>query len=727
MRSADDKPQPSGTASAARPLTWPGLSNPAAQDSLIPLPASTSWDGGHFTLPSDFTIRIEGNSSPRLECALTRWQAGLAVNHGTTLHHTLGGENRSSPCALRIDLSEPDADWPTMDTNESYALRISEAGIRVTALNAFGAMHALQTLGQLAEPHEGQLRFATGEIGDAPRFAWRGIMIDIVRHWLPPSAVRRQLDAMEAVKLNVLHLHMSDDQSFRMESLVLPELHRRGCDGNYWSQAEVRDIVRYAADRGIRIVPEFDLPGHSRSWQIAYPELSSRPGATYHLYAQRGIFSDPIDPTKEIVYEHLEALVEEIAGLFPDRYFHLGGDEVAHRAWKKNTAITAFMEKNGIADHAGLHAFFIARYATILRRHGKVAMGWNEVLHETLPEDVVVHVWTTTKLPALAARRPIVLSTNYYLDHVRSAESHYRNDPLALTIKGCSTAEIKESLLGVEAASWGEFRDERSLDLVLWPRCVAIAEQLWSSASVTATETFASLGARMARESERLEVLGLRHRSYPLAEWQNLAGIDGAAALEVLAGALEPIPFYNARKWKALGHMLLPFLFGATPDEPAAIQPFTNALAYDAPGAQALRLLIERALARPESPGAWERVSALLDLWASGRDTLQPIVARSLVLQAVDVATLSDATASLAALGIELAKAREKKEALPAGRLDVIESALDKFRVAPFALTRDYLIFGLKQLFRKTTLREHRIAIEPALRLLLEDARTRQI
>ena len=184
-------------------------------------------------------------------------------------------------------------------------------------------------------------------IEDRPRFPWRGLMIDIGRRWQPMEVIKRNLDGMAAIKLNVLHLHITEDQGFRVECKKFPELHRMGSDGNFYTQDQMREIIEYARMRGIRVVPEFDMPGHTTSWFVSHPELASKPGP-YQIERKWGIFEPVLDPTNERVYELLDGFLGEMAALFPDEFLHIGGDEVEAHHWKESAKIQAFMKEKEI-------------------------------------------------------------------------------------------------------------------------------------------------------------------------------------------------------------------------------------------------------------------------------------------------------------------------------------------------------------------------------------------
>ncbi len=188
-------------------------------------------------------------------------------------------------------------------------------------------------------------------IEDHPRFPWRGLMMDVSRHWMPVDVVKRNLDAMAAVKLNVFHWHLSDDQGFRVESKRFPKLQELGSDGNFYTQDEIRQVVEYARARAIRVVPEFDIPGHTTSWFVGYPELASAPGP-YKIERTWGIFQPTMNPAREETYQFLDAFIGEMAALFPDPYFHIGGDEVEETQWKQSASIQAFAREHQLAPAA---------------------------------------------------------------------------------------------------------------------------------------------------------------------------------------------------------------------------------------------------------------------------------------------------------------------------------------------------------------------------------------
>ena len=269
--------------------------------------------------------------------------------------------------------------------DESYVLTVAPEGVTLAAPETWGALRGLETLLDLIEPGPGGLSLPAVTIKDRPRFPWRGLMIDSGRHFMPVEVLKRNLDGMAAVKLNVLHWHLTDDQGFRVESRLFPKLHQMGSDGLFYTQAQIKDVIAYAADRGIRVVPEFDMPGHTTSWFVGHPELATEARA-YTIERKWGIMAPAMDPTREEVYRFLDAFIGEMAALFPDPVLHIGGDEVEGHAWDKSTAVAAFKKAKGLASNADLQAYFNKRLAQIVTRHGKTMMGWDEILHPGSPQ-----------------------------------------------------------------------------------------------------------------------------------------------------------------------------------------------------------------------------------------------------------------------------------------------------------------------------------------------------
>src|SRR5437667_119928 len=232
---------------------------------------------------------------------------------------------------------------PALGEDESYRLVVGEGGIVLGARTTSGALRGVETLLQLVRSGPEGWEMPACEVSDRPRFAWRGLLLDPARHFLPVAALRRTVEAMAAVKLNVLHLHLSDDQAFRLESRAVPELTAAGSDGRFFTQAELRELVALAADYGIRVVPELDVPGHTTSWLVGRPDLASGPGP-HRLRARFGIARDALDPTNEAVYDVVDALLGELADLFPDTFVHVGGDEVRRETWLDNERIAGWMK-----------------------------------------------------------------------------------------------------------------------------------------------------------------------------------------------------------------------------------------------------------------------------------------------------------------------------------------------------------------------------------------------
>lgn len=394
-----------------------------ARLTVLPLPTDIALEDEHLSLEDGLTVELVGHTEPRLERAVERMRSRLP-----------DPARRDGEAVLEIDVGVAVDENDPLWADESYALDITPDGARLRAATPLGAIHAMQTFLQLVESDSDGARVPAARIRDAPRFRWRGLMIDACRHWIPKEVILRNIDAMEAAKMNVLHLHLTEDQAFRVESLVYPKLHEVGSGGDYFTQDDLREIVAYAHDRGIRVVPEFDLPGHSRSWLEAYPELAIDPddGTTWEKATVYGIHPVALDPTRDEVYEFIDAFLGEMAGIFPDPYVHIGGDEAKSDLWDASPSVQAYMKEHDLEDHKALQAHFNARLHEILAKHGKQMMGWQEIRDGPLPKDVMVQAWLGPVAESVGAGYDTILSTGYYLDHKLPAGTHYEVDPLGV-------------------------------------------------------------------------------------------------------------------------------------------------------------------------------------------------------------------------------------------------------------------------------------------------------
>ncbi|MBC8085370.1 MAG: family 20 glycosylhydrolase, partial [Hymenobacter sp.] len=499
-------------------ITAPLVAQPVPETrNLLPVPSSVRWGTGRFPLdkthsPARFLI-----DTPQPDAALS-----LAVLR--TVRRIDGRLAGAGPnpktsvlaAAVSFTIRYGKAGRPETFEEERYSLRVTPMGIALDAPTSLGVLRGLATLEQLLTKDKRGFYFPEVDIQDQPRFGWRGLLIDAARHFMPVSLLKRNLDAMAAVKLNVLHWHLSDDQGFRVESRRLPRLHE--VSGQYYTQAQVREVLAYAAARGIRVLPEFDVPGHTIAWLAAYPQLASN-DSIYGVYQSWRIANVALNPTKETTYALLDTLFGEMTALFPDPYFHIGGDENDGRQWRRSPRIMQFAQANNMLKADGktldkhlLQTYFNRRVLALVSKYGKKMVGWDEILGPGLPPDAVIQSWRGRKglLDATRAGHAALLSNGYYLDLNYPAATYYANDPLPADTP--LTPEQQRLVLGGEATMWAEFADSVVMDSRIWPRAAAVAERLWSPA---ATQDVPDMYRRLAVVAGQLEGLGLQHRKAP--------------------------------------------------------------------------------------------------------------------------------------------------------------------------------------------------------------------
>jgi len=491
------------------------------------------------------------------------------------------------------------------------------------------------------------------KIQDQPRFPWRGLMIDSARHFIPMDVIRRNIDGMEAVKMNVFHWHLSENQGFRVESKKYPKLHELGSDSLYYTQDEIRDLIAYARDRGIRVVAEFDMPGHSTAWFVGHPELASGKGP-YGIERRWGIFDPAMDPTNEKVYKFLDDLIGEMAKLFPDHFFHIGGDEVSGKEWDANPKIQAFMKAHDIKNNEALQAYFSGRVQKLVTKHGKTVVGWDEVLVPGVPKDIVIQSWRGPASLAQAAKQGFrgILSNGYYLDLGWSAARHYAVDPMSGDAANLS-AEEKQRILGGESCMWAEYVNPENVDSRIWPRNAAIAERLWSPQEVRDP---ASMYARLDSISARLEWLGLTHRTVSRHMLQRLAGPASPvefAALRTLADVIEPVKDYTREQ--------------TAPAEPTSATPLNrvvDAVPLESDAGRRFGELVDQFVASTcHDPAIAARLRAQLAAWRDNDALLQPLAQRSFFVR--EISANSQDLSALGAAGLSALDAIAKGQPAP--------------------------------------------------------------
>lgn len=506
---------------------------------LMPYPAKITAGNGFYIIDTSFTIEISNFSNNRLEKYSSRILRRISGKTGMFFKQDyVSAKNKVENPALKIAVKREGLLKDYED--ESYRLKITNNSITIESETDLGALRGLETLFQLIVSDASGNKFPVIDIEDEPRFTWRGLMIDVCRHFMPLEMILRNIDAMAMVKLNVLHLHLSEDQGWRIESKIFPKLQELGSDGLYFTQEEIKYIVNYAGDRGIRVVPEIDIPGHSSALLTAYPELGSGPGP-YKIDRTWGIKTPTLNPTTEKTYEFLDKLFGELTPLFPDAYFHIGGDEVKDTEWKNNPEINEYMKANGISDYQELQAYFNGRVLNILQKYGKTLVGWDEILHDNMPKNSVIHSWRGIKALMKAVREgyKAILSNGYYIDLNQSTVFHYKNDPLP---EGNDlTDEEKKRVLGGEATMWAELVTNENVDSRIWPRTAAIAERLWSPQSISDVR---NMYKRLGKISLLLEETGVKHiKNYDMM-LRRLMSSHEVSTLKVLVDVVQPLQEY---------------------------------------------------------------------------------------------------------------------------------------------------------------------------------------
>jgi hexosaminidase len=602
-----------------------------SQLALMPLPAHVTQGEGQFLIDGSFAVAVHDYPDTRVLEGRQRFLDTLSRETGIPF----AVDGPADKAAFVISTAGPSETVQQLGEDESYHLAVSATHVELSARNPLGILHGLQTFLQLVHITPQGFAVPVVTIDDQPRFPWRGLMIDVGRHFMPLPVIKRNLDGMEAVKLNVMHWHLSDDQGFRVESRQFPLLQEKGSNRSYYTQAQIHEVIDYARERGIRVVPEFDMPCHTTSWFAGYPQIASGPGP-YQIATKWGVLDAAMDPTRETTYEFLDKFLGEMTALFPDAYFHIGGDECDGKEWDANPRIQAFIREHNLKDNAALQSYFTGRVQKLVAAHHKIMMGWDEVLQPDTPRDVVIQSWRGPTALAAAARQGnrVLLSNGYYIDLNQPASQHYLVDPLGGD--GASlNAEQKARVLGGEGTMWSEFVTPENIDSRIWPRTAAIAERFWSAQDVRDVD---SMYRRLAVVSQKLDYYGLEHNSSTLAMLQRMSGEAHPESLEILASAVQP-PLGYARE--ILGHF----------DTFTALNRLVDAVSPESETARKFNQLATLIAAGTASPQQWQEAQNRLLLWRDNDEKLAPTLAGSELT--AELAPLSKSVSEVAAIGLQ--------------------------------------------------------------------------
>jgi hexosaminidase len=639
---------------------------------VMPLPRSIEPGTGKLMLDDHFYASIAGKGDERLNGALDRFLARLDRQCGGIRRAQFTNGSGSAPI-LSVKVAGPGGAVQGLNEDESYKLSVTSTGVELSAATDVGAMHGFETFLQLVETSGAGCWLPAVTIDDAPRFQWRGYMLDVSRHFEPIPVIERTLDAMTIAKLNVFHWHLSDDQGFRAESKLYPKFTQLASDGMFYTQDEMRHIVAYARERGIRVVPEFDIPGHTSSWLLAYPEI----GAGEDIKAMPQTFGIPqaeLDPSNEKVYKFLDGFIGEMGAIFPDAYFHIGGDETKGKGWLENPRIKAFMDKQGFKTPEELQAYFNRRLLPILTKHGKKMMGWDEILQPSLPKDIMIQSWRGDKSLSDGATQGYtgILSAPYYLDAQKTNEVMFLADPIPADTK--LTPEQQKLILGGEVCMWSEHIHEETIDSRVWPRTLAIAERFWSPQS---DRDVADMYRRLRIASYELEDVGLTHISGPAKLRRSIAGGENKE-LDLYATVLEATSLGERYRQQHT-------------DRLTSLNRLVDAVVADPPSREEIAAEVDAAVSADAAGSklAVAKLKARFISWQAAAPEIASLAASRVRLN--DQATRAAQFGALGTAGLEALEYLEVHAAPPAGWKEAKQALLDDAKKPSGMVKFDFL------------------------------------
>lgn len=661
---------------------------PAPVSAVVPAPAQlTLLDGQErLTIGPDCRVALHGHIDGRLAAAVARVSRRWEERTG----YTFPREETLAPAdpTLVIDCEGPAPDWPQPNEDESYTLEVTATQAVLRAPTPTGALRGLETWSQLLTSDGSEWFVPLLTVRDAPRFNWRALAIDITRRWQPLEVIKRQIDGMALVKLNVLQLQLSGDHGFRIQSHVRPRLHVYGSEGRYYTHRDIRELVAYAAARGIRIVPHFPLPGAATGWLVGYPDLGSGAEA-YQLVRGWHAPGAALDPTSELVYAALEDVLAEMAALFPDPFVHVGGGS-AVGAWASNERFAAYAREQGLETPGDLHALFLDRLAGILGRHGKRLVVDDAVWRPDLPRHVLVEVAgpTAGMQDIVRAGFAVLKSRGFGLDAVQSAAELYHNDPLP--IGAAFSGEERRQVLGGVARLDGAWVSAETVDSWIWPRAAAVAERWWSAPQRADSQ---DLHHRLPALSRRLEEAGLRHKT---ARKRLLRLLAGDRATEAELGMLQAVVEVLRPAGPEVRSEVMPDATRFTP-----VGGLADSVVPESAAARDFAEDLRRLLAREIASGAADRLRAQLIRWqAAARELEQGLARRS--PRIAELVPLFQVLQESCSLGLAAIEAVEANQPLPSGEEARPRGVLERV-AAPHGMVE--------------------IAVAPALRTLVETAR----
>jgi hexosaminidase len=531
-------------------LLFVSFSPASAQDklNLMPLPLKFEKGDGSFVFNEQTSIAVNGVQNERSLKYADKIYRRISQKTGIFFKQDyLTIANNPSKSTIVVNIEREGKLEFTED--ESYSLTVSSDQITINSTTDFGAFHALETLYQLVEIADEEYIVNSCKITDKPRFAYRGLMLDVSRHFLNVDDVKKQIDLMSSVKLNVLHWHLADDQGFRVEIKSRPELHLKGSDGKYYTHEQIKDVISYASDRGIIVIPEIDVPGHASAILTAIPEIASKK-MEYKIERNAGIFRPVIDPTNAMTYEVMDDIFSELAELFPCKYIHIGGDENAGLDWLENEDILRFMKEHKLEKPHDLQAYFNVKLHAILQKYHKEMMGWEEIQSPEIPKTSIIHAWRGVNegmepggslIKAAKEGYSTVLSNGFYIDLLLPAKEHYATEFIPDSSK--LTDEEQARILGGEATMWAELVTDLNIDSRIWPRTAAIAEKLWTAKTLTQDVDY--MYERLDYISSQLELIGSEHISNRDLIIRNISNNVNFDAVKLLVESCEPLKIYT--------------------------------------------------------------------------------------------------------------------------------------------------------------------------------------